>query len=120
MKTRLVIGIAIVCLTAGMWALPACGDESSADHQKNYYLKCIKAEIDNYSCKVAFTTSRSKNLQSYGKDAARRTAFLTRNRDALVQGMIAQSVSLRPHAVHQYIGQRFTQENQVQLALERP
>jgi len=120
MKTRLVIGIAMVCLTAGMWALPACGDESSADHQKNYYLKCIKAEIDNYSCKVAFTTSRSKNLQSYGKDAARRTAFLTRNRDALVQEMLAQKVSMRPHAVHQYLGQRFSQEAPVQMAMERP
>jgi len=120
MKTRLVIGIAMVCLTAGMWALPACGDESSADHQKNYYLKCIKAEIDNYSCKVAFTTSRSKNLQAYGESAARRAAFLSQNRDALVQEMFAQKVSMRPHAVHQYLGQRFSQEAPVQMAMERP
>ena len=120
MKTRLVIGIAMVCLTAGIWALPACGDESPAAMKKSYYLKCINAEIDTYSCKVVYATSRSKNLQAYGENAARRTVFLTQNRDALVQEMVAQSVSLRPHAVHQYIGQRFIQENQVQLASKRP
>jgi len=110
MKTRLVIGIAIVCLTAGILALPACGDESPVDQQKSYYLKCINAEIDNYSCKVGYATSRSNNLQAYGESAARRTAFLTRNKDALVQEMFAQKVSMRPHAVHQYLGQRFIQE----------
>ena len=120
MKTGLVIGMAIVCLATGMWALPACGDESPVDQQKNYYLKCINAEIDNYSCKVGFATSRSKNIQAYGDSAARRTAFLTQNRHALVQEMIAQSVSMRPHAVHQYLGQRFSQEAPVQMAMERP
>jgi hypothetical protein len=120
MKTRLVIGIAIVCLTAGIWALPACGGESPANQQKDYYLKCIKAEIDNYSCKVVHATSRSGNLQAYGKSAARRTAFLAHNRDALAQEMIAQKISMRPHAVHQYLRERFSQEDHVQIATKRP
>ena len=120
MKTRLVIGMAIVCLTAGIWALPARGDESPVDQQQNYYLKCINAEIDNYSCKVGYATSRSKNLQAYGESAARRTAFLTQNRDVLVQEMLAQKVSMRPHAVQQYLRQRFSQEAPVQMAMERP
>jgi hypothetical protein len=120
MKTRLVIGIALVCLTAGILALPARGDESPVDQQKNYYLKCVNAEIDNYSCKVGYSTSRSKNLQAYGENAARRTAFLTQNRDALVQEMLAQNVSMRPHAVQQYLRQRLSQEAPVQKAMERP
>jgi len=114
MKSRLVIVMAMVCLTAGIWALPAYGDESPADQQKSYYLKCINEEIDNYSCKVALTTSRSKNLQTYGEKAALRTAFLSQNRDVLVQEMVAQKVSLRPQAVQQYLRQRFNQETHVQ------
>ena len=117
MKSRLVIVMAMVCLTAGIWALPAYGDESPADQQKSYYLKCINEEIDNYSCKVALTTSRSKNLQTYGEKPALRTAFLSQNRDVLVQEMVAQKVSLRPQAVQQYLRQRFNQETHVQTAL---
>ncbi|MCK7512437.1 MAG: hypothetical protein MZV70_55960 [Desulfobacterales bacterium] len=120
MKTRLVIVMAMVCLTAGIWALPARGDESPADQQKSYYLKCINKEIDNYSCKVVLTSSRSKNLQAYGENAALRTAFLSQNRDALVQEMIAQKVSMRPHAVQQYLRQRFNQEASASGCHERP
>ena len=117
MKTRLVIVMAMVCLAAGVWALPARGDESPADQQKSYYLKCIDKEIDHYSCQVAMTSSRSKNLQAYGETAALKTAFLSRNRDALVQEMMAQKVSMRPQAVQQYLRQRFNQEAAVVTAL---
>jgi hypothetical protein len=117
MRKGFIIGIATVCLAAGAWALPARGDESSADQQKSYYLRCINEEIDNSSCKVALVNSRSKNLQAYGEDAALRTAFLSRNRDALVREMVAQKVSLRPQAVQQYLRQRFIQETRVQMAL---
>jgi hypothetical protein len=120
MNTRLVIGMAIVFLTVGIWALPARGDESPVDQQQNYYLKCINAEIDNYSCKVGFATSRSKNLQAYGESSARRTAFLTQNRDALVQEMLAQKVSMRPHAVQQYLRKRLSQEAPIKMAMGRP
>jgi hypothetical protein len=116
MKSRLVIVMAMVCLTAGIWALPACGDESPADQQKSYYLKCINEEIDNFSCKVALTTSRSKNLQAYGEKAALITVFLSRNRDALAKEMLAQKVSMRPQAVEQFLRQRFNQEIHVQMA----
>ena len=116
MKSRLVIVMAMVCLTAGILALPACGDESPADQQKSYYLKCINDEIENNSCKVVLTASRSKNLQAYGETAALRTFFLSKNRDALVQEMVAQKISLRPQAVQQYLWQRFNQEAHVQMA----
>lgn len=117
MKNRVLIGIALACLAAGVWSLPASGGESSADPQKNYYLKCINDEIDNNSCKVVLVTSRSKNLQAYGENAALRAAFLSKNRDALVQEMVAQKVSLRPQAVQQYLRQRFHREAHVQTAL---
>jgi hypothetical protein len=117
MKSRLVIVMAMVCLTAGIWALPACGDESPADQQKSYYLKCINDEIENNSCKVVLTASRSKKLQAYGEKAALRTVFLSQNRDALAQEMVAQKVSMRPQAVQQYLQQRFNQETHVQMAL---
>jgi len=120
MKTRLVIGVAMVWLTIGMWALPACSDESPVDQQRNYYLKCIDKEIDSYSCKVVHSASRSKNLQAYGRQAALRTEFLSKNKDALVQEMIAQKVSMRPHAVHQYLRQRFYQEALIQTARVNP
>jgi len=96
MKSRLVIVMAMVCLTASSWALPACGDESPADQQKNYYLKCINDEIENNSCKVVLTASRSKKLQAYGEKAALRTVFLSQNRDALAQEMVAQRSACGP------------------------
>ena len=114
MKTRLIISMAMVGLAATLWALPARSDDSPVEKQASYYLNCINEEIDNYSCKVALTTSRSKNLQTYGEKAALRTAFLSQNRDVLVQEMVAQKVSLRPQAVQQYLRQRFNQETHVQ------
>ena len=80
MRTRHFIGMAMVTLMVGMMALPACGNEPNIDQQKNYYLQCINAEIDTYSCKVVHVNSRSKNLQAYGENAALRTAFLSQNR----------------------------------------
>jgi hypothetical protein len=116
MKTRLVIMIIIGCLASAIGAIPACGDQSPADQQKNYYLECINAEIENASCKVALTGSRSKNLRAYGEKAALKTVFLSRNRDALVQEMLAQKVSMQPQAVKQYLLQRFNEEAHVRLA----
>jgi hypothetical protein len=120
MKTRHFIGTLMVTFMVGMVTLPARGDQPSIDQQKNYYLQCINAEIDAYSCKVVHVNSRSKNLQTYGESAALRTAFLSQNKDALVQEMIAQKVSMRPHAVHQYLRQRFDQESLVQTAKVKP
>jgi len=120
MKPRHFIGIAMAWLAIGMWALPACGDESPAEQQKNYFLKCIDKEIDRYSCKVVHTASRSKNLQTYGRQAALKTAFLSQNKDALVQEMIVQKVSMRPHSVHHFLLNRFNREPHIQTAAVEP
>jgi hypothetical protein len=117
MKTRLFTIITIIgCLASTIGAIPASGDESPADQQKSYYLKCINEEIDHYSCKVTLTSSRSKNLQVYGEQAALKTIFLSRNRDALVQEMITKKVSMQPQAVQQYLRQRFSLETSMQAA----
>jgi hypothetical protein len=111
MKIRLIIiVICIFSVSAGSWIFPAWSDDSTANQEKTYYLKCINNEIESYSCKVQFTTSRSTNLQGYGEQAALRTVYLSKNKEALVQEMIAQKVSMRPHAVHQYLLQRCNQE----------
>jgi hypothetical protein len=120
MKNGHFIIIAVVALMVGMPAVPSYGDEQPADQQKAYYLNCIEREIDNHSCKVVHAKSRSKNLQAYGENAALKAVFLSKNRDALVQGMIAQKVSMRPHAVHHYLQQRFFKETTVQKAKVRP
>jgi len=86
------------------------------DQQKSYYLDCIDQEIENYSCKVVLTNSRSKNLRQYGGEASQKVQFLTQNKDALVQEMAVQNVSLRPHAVHQYLLQRFSRETSAYAA----
>ncbi len=110
MKNSHFIIIAVVALMVGMAAGPSCGDEQPTDQQKAYYLNCIEKEIDNYSCKVVHAKSRSKNLQTYGENAALKAVFLSKNRDALVQEMIVQKVSMRSYAVHQYLLQRCNQE----------
>ena len=120
MKTRFIISMAMVGLAATLWALPARSDDSPVAKQASYYLNCINEEIDNYSCKVVHVNSRSQNLKAYGENAALRTAFLSKNRDALVQEMIAQKIILRPHAVHQYLRQRFEQETLAQTAKVKP
>lgn len=116
MKHRLVTVIVIVCLASALGAAPACGDESSADQRKSFYLKCVNTEIENDSCKVVLTGSRSKNLQVYGEKAALRTVFLSRNKEALVREMVAQEVNLQPQAVQQYLRERFNQETHTRLA----
>lgn len=116
MKARLATIMIVIGLASAIGAIPACADDISKDQQTRYYLDCINAEIDSNSCKVALLGSRSKNLQAYGSSAARKAVFLSQNRDALVQEMMVQKVSMRPHAVHQYLLQRFSLETSVQAA----
>jgi hypothetical protein len=116
MKTTLATIMIVIGLVSTIGAIPACGDEVSKDQQTRYYLDCIDAEIDSNSCKVVLLGSRSRNLQAYGSSAARKAVFLSQNRDALVQAMMIQKVSMRPHAVHQYLLQRFSLETSMQAA----
>lgn len=109
MKTRFTI-MAMVGIAVTIWALPVLSDDSTVEQQRSYYLKCINDEISSCESKQALTGSRSKNLQSCALNAMRRKAFLVQNRDTLAQEMIVQKVSMRPHAVHQYLLQRCNQE----------
>ena len=120
MKNGHFIMIVVVALMVGMAAGPSYGDEQPTDQQKTYYLNCIEREIDNYSCKVVHANSRSRSLQAYGQNAALKAVFFSQNRDALVEEMIAQKISMRPHAVHHYLQQRFVNETLVQTAKVRP
>lgn len=120
MKTRSVLFIAMVCLGAGLAAIPAVGGEASSAPQKSYYLDCIDNEIDTASCKVTLVKSRSNNLRDYGIEAARKVQFLIKNKEALAQEMLARGVPMRTHAVHLYLLSRFNQETSALAAGERP
>ena len=109
MKTRFFI-MAAVSLGLTILAFQGLSDDSIIKEQKNYYLQRIDDEIEEYSCKVNYTTSRSKNLQIYGEKAALKAAYLSKNKDSLAEEMVVQKVSMRPHAVHQYLLQRCNQE----------
>ena len=77
----------------------------NAENLKNVAATDSFGNLPNMNAgEVALRTDRA------GESAARRTAFLTKNSDALAQEMLAQKVSMRPHAVHQYLRQRFSQE----------
>lgn len=115
MKHRLVTIIMIVGLAMAMGAVAARGDESSVAQRRGFYLKCVDTEIENDSCKVILTGSRSRHLQAYGEKAALRTVFLSRNRLVLVDELVAQKVSMQPQAVQQYLRERFNQETHVRL-----
>jgi hypothetical protein len=117
MKTRLVIIMGLIGLAVAIGAGPARSDSTAAEQQKSYYLDCITNEIDACSCKLELVTSRSDNLREYGVEAARKAAFLTKNRDALVEEMVLRNVSMRPHAVHQYLLRRFNEENDIRMAV---
>ena len=109
MKTRFTI-MAMVGIAVTIWALPVLSDNSNVEQQRSYYLKCINDEISSCESKQALSGSRSKNLQSCAMNAMRRKAFLVQNRDTLAQEMVVQKVSMRPHAVHQYLLKRCNQE----------
>lgn len=109
MKTRFTI-MAMVGIAFTIWALPALSEDCTVEQQRSYYLKCINDEISSCESKQALSGSRSKNLQGCAMNAMRRKAFLVQNRDTLAQEMVVQKVSMRPHAVHQYLLQRCNQE----------
>jgi len=109
MKTRFTI-MAMVSIAFTIWALPVLSEDSTVEQQKSYYLKCINDEISSCESKQALSGSRSQNLQGCAMNAMRRKAFLVQNRDTLAQEMVVQKVSMRPHAVHQYLLQRCNQE----------
>jgi hypothetical protein len=110
----------LAALAAVIAAAPAGADGQEVNGQRSYYLECITKEIENSTCKVALLTSRSGNLREHGAEAARKAVFFSQNRDALAEEMLRRDVSMRPHAVHQYLLRRFGEANYPQMADNRP
>jgi hypothetical protein len=115
MKTKHILMAAMVCMAIGMGVVTAEGGGSAAAGPKGYYLDCIDKEIQSAGGKVSLVESRSENLKSCGIQAARRVQYLMKNREALAQEMAERGVSMRPHAVHQFLLNRFN-ENMTELA----
>jgi hypothetical protein len=113
MKTRFAVIIGLVFFATVMGATWAGADSTGVDSQRRFFLKCIDQEIANYSGKVELVNSSSENLREYGSESARKVVFLVKNRQDLAEEMTAQKISMRSHAVHQFLNTRFHQDHQL-------
>ncbi len=111
MKTRFIMSVGMIGMALVMAAATAFGGSAAADRQRSYYRDCIQGEIGSCNPKMKLATSRSEHLRTYGDRAVQKEAFLRKNSDALVEEMVIRNVTMRPHAVHQYLLHRFNEES---------
>jgi hypothetical protein len=111
MKTRFIMIVGVIGLALVIAAATALGGSSAVDRKRSYFRDCIQSEIDSCNPKMKLATSRSEHLRTYGDRAVQKEAFLRKNSETLVEEMVIRNVTMRPHAVHQYLLHRFNEES---------
>ena len=97
----------IVMALALMVALPNTGQAGENEQLKKYYKDYISKCILKNQSKAGLQTSKSANLRSSGALCAQKVAFLTRNRDVLVDEMIENKIGTKPYKIDYYLNKRF-------------
>lgn len=85
-----------------------CFDEGQASQ---FYESCIVKELEKCRAKDRLHHSKSKNLREYAEVKTCKAAFLTDQKDALIQEMLKNRIALRPHRVAAYLNHRFCEMN---------
>ena len=110
MKTRIFIIMVIGLLMAATRASSGdCGPKINSATAKAVYAAVIDDCIARCQSKVLLIQSRSARIRRGAQQAIMKWAFLTANRDALVQYLASRHVNLHPVRIQYHLNCRFCQ-----------
>ena len=105
-ETALIIStMLMVVILVG--ALPATGQADEEGQLEKYYNEYISKSILKNQSKTSLQYSKSENLRSSGAVCEQKVAFLTSNRDTLVDEMIQNKIGTKPYKIDYYLNKRF-------------
>ena len=112
MKSKAICLVSLVSIFLIAGSLPLTAQSESEDELIKFYKSCIQKKISNCNAKAILKTSRSANLQKKADLSIRQAAFITANKDMLINEMIDQGVGYKYYKVDYYLNKRFYEKGQ--------
>lgn len=84
-----------------MLVLPLAHPQTTST--EDFYLDCIRQEIQVHEVKANLVNSRAKHYQQCAEDASAQARFYRRNTEELVQEVLDQGISKKTHAVRYFL-----------------
>ena len=114
MKTKIVATLFILTILTS--AGPAVADGTQ---QEDFYSTCIDNKIALCESKSILNDSRSSTLCDYAGLNQTKAEFYRNNRTELVQEMVKQDVTMKPHRVDYFLNKAFYEQFPDGLALSK-
>lgn len=112
MKTKIVATLFFLAiLTSASLAV------SDGTQQEDFYNTCIDNKIARCESKSIFDDSRSNTLCDYAGLNQRKAEFYKNNRTELVNAMVEEDVTMKPHRVDYFLNKAFYEQLPDGLAL---
>lgn len=105
MKLNLKTIAAAATLTAASlsWSSGALADDAQAAASGAFYHQQVQRQIEICQSKTALQFSRFDNVRELGRKYGLKLAYLTRQRDQLVDTMKAQAITAKAYRVSRFI-----------------
>lgn len=112
MKAQMLSIILITAVAALMSTLSATGDSPALDQSSKFYGNYINKYISRCQIKVALLKDlKFKNIQKIVSLAQQKAAFLSENKNQLVNEMIAKNIGKKHYKIELYLNKRFNETN---------
>jgi len=102
--------ILMVGVVAFIGVLPSTGWCDDEEVKIKFYQSCIVREIAACETKASLLDSKSENLREYARVEVQKAAFLTDQKDSLIQELLEKHIALRDHSIQVYLNSRFYDE----------
>lgn len=96
----------VLCMTTVALAQPVQATHTGS--QQAYYESAIQSIADNCEKKKCLGESRSAKLRCCAETAAKKASFLRRNRQRLIEAMMAAEVPLKRYRVERFVNMSFS------------
>ena len=112
MRVQVLSIILIIVIAALMNTLSTAGDYPALDQSPKFYEDCIDKYISRCQTKAALLKNfKFKNIQKMASLALQKAAFLSENKDRLINEMIAENIGKKHYKVQLYINKRFNESD---------
>ncbi|MGA7878011.1 MAG: hypothetical protein WCA08_20300 [Desulfoferrobacter sp.] len=114
MKTKIGAALFILVILASSGLAMSDGTQ-----QENFYNTCIDNKIAQCESKLLLNDSRSNTLCNYAHLNQTKAEFYENNRDELVQQMVEEDITMKPHRVDYFLNKAFFDQLPDGLALSK-
>jgi len=112
MKAQLLSVILIATMAALMSTISALDETPALEQTSKFYEDCINKYISRCHTKAAlFKNIKFKNIQKIVSLAMQKAAFLSENKDRLINEMIAENIGKKHYKIQLYLNKRFNESN---------